>query len=125
MTLHNTLWRNLAIVGLVAAALTAAGEGGSQVTEILFLILRVAFLLALGWLALDGLAPEPRHVPADAACARRRCSTARSSGSSLLVVTADLWASSSPLASLVFFAALGGCGYLLYRGWQESRRYYY
>ena len=43
----------------------------------------------------------------------------------LLVVTADLWASSSPLASLVFFAALAGCGYMLYRGWQESRRYYY
>ena len=51
MTLHNTLWRNLAIVGLIAAALTAAGEAGGRVTEILFLILRVAFLIALGWLA--------------------------------------------------------------------------
>ena len=31
----------------------------------------------------------------------------------------------SPLAALIFFAALGGCAYMLYRGWQESRRYYY
>ena len=66
VTLRSTLWRNLAIVGLVAAALTAAGEGGSEVTGILFLILRVAFLVALAWLALDGLAAEPRHVPAHA-----------------------------------------------------------
>ena len=51
--------------------------------------------------------------------------TARSSGIVLLIVTADLWAGSSPLAALLFFAALGGCGYMLYRCWQESRRYYY
>lgn len=43
----------------------------------------------------------------------------------LLVVTADLWAGSSPLAAVAFFVALGGCGYVLYRCWQESRRYYY
>ena len=41
MSLRDTLWRNLAIVALVAAGLTAAGEGGSEVTGILFLILRV------------------------------------------------------------------------------------
>ena len=124
MTLHNTLWRNLAIVGLIAAALTAAGEGGSRVTEILFLILRVAFLIALGWLAWTvwrqnrgtfRLMPLRSQVMLYGSVV----------GLVLLIVTADLWASSSPLASLVFFLALGGCGYLLYRGWQESRRYYY
>ncbi len=124
MTLHSTLWRNLAIIGLVAAALTAAGEAGSEVTDILFLILRVAFLLALGYIAWTvwrqnrgtfRLMPMRSQVMLYGSVA----------GIVLLVVTADLWASSSPLASLLFFAALAACGYLLYRGWQESRRYYY
>ena len=43
----------------------------------------------------------------------------------LLIVTADLWASSSAPAALLFFGALFGCGYVLYRCWQESRRYFY
>ena len=124
MTLHGTLWRNLAIIGLVAAALTAAGEAGSEVTGILFLILRIAFLLALGWLAWTvwrqnrgtfRLMPIRSQVMLYGSVV----------GIVLLVATADLWASSSPLASLLFFAALAACGYLLYRGWQESRRYYY
>jgi hypothetical protein len=124
VTLRNTLWRNLAIVGLIAAALTAAGEAGSEVTGIIFLVVRVAFLLALGWIAWTvwrqnrgtfRLMPIRSQVMLYGSVI----------GIVLLVVTADLWASSSPLASLVFFAALAGCGYLLYRGWQESRRYYY
>jgi len=121
---HNTLLRNLAIIGLVAAVLTAAGEGGSQVTSILFLILRIAFLIALAGLAWTVWRQNRgtfRLMPVR--------SQAMLYGSVLglvvLIVSADLWAGSSPLASLVFFAALAGCGYLLYRGWQESRRYYY
>ena len=124
MTLHGTLWRNLAIIGVVAAALTAAGEAGSEVTGIIFLVIRVAFLLALGWLAWTVWRQNRgtfRLMPV-----RSQAMLYGSViGIVLLVVTADLWASSSPLASLVFFAALAGCGYLLYRGWQESRRYYY
>ena len=124
MTLRDPLWRNLGIVALVAAALTAAGEGGSQVTNILFLVLRIAFLLALAALALTvwrqnrgtfGLMPRRTQVMLYGSVA----------GIVLLIVTADLWASESPLAALVFFAALAGFGYLLYRCWQESRRYYY
>ena len=124
MTLHGTLWRNLAIIGLVAAALTAAGEAGSEATRIIFLVIRIAFLLALGWLAWTVWRQNRgtfRLMPV-----RSQAMLYGSViGIVLLVVTADLWASSSPLASLVFFAALAGCGYMLYRGWQESRRYYY
>jgi hypothetical protein len=124
VTLRNPLWRNLAIIAVIAAALTAAGEGGSQVTGILFLILRVAFLVALAGLAWTvwrqnrgtfRLMPLRSQVMLYGSVA----------GIVVLVVTADLWASSSPLAALLFFAALGGCVYLLYRCWQESRRYYY
>ena len=51
MSLRDPLWRNLASSALVAAALTAAGEAGSEVTVILFLIVRVRFLVALAGLA--------------------------------------------------------------------------
>ena len=124
MTLHGTLWRNLAIIALVAAALTAAGEAGSEVTGILFLILRIGFLLALGWLAWT-VWRQNRGTFRLMPMRSQMVLYGSVVGLVLLVVTADLWASSSPLASLLFFAALAACGYLLYRGWQESRRYYY
>jgi hypothetical protein len=122
--LHNTLVRNLGIVALVAAGLTALGEAGSEITSLLFLILRIAFLVALAGLAISiwrqnrgtfGLMPARSKAMLYGGVI----------GIVLLVVTADLWAGRSPLAALVFFVALGGCGYLCYRGWQESRRYYY
>ena len=124
MILHNTLVRNLGIVALIAAGLTALGEAGSEITSLLFLILRIAFLIALAGLAISiwrqnrgtfGLMPARSKAMLYGGVI----------GIVLLVVTADLWAGRSPLAALVFFVALGGCGYLSYRGWQESRRYYY
>jgi hypothetical protein len=121
---HNTLLRNLIIVGLIAAVLTAAGEGGSQVTSILFLILRIAFLIALGWLGWT-VWRQNRGTFRLMPLRSQLLLYASAIGIVVLVVTADLWASSSPLASLLFFAALIACGYGLYRGWQESRRYYY
>ena len=124
MTLHGTLWRNLAIIGVVAAALTAAGEAGSEVTGIIFLVIRVAFLLALGYLAWT-VGRQNRGTFRLMPVRSQAMLYGSVIGIVLLVVTADLWASSSPLASLVFFAALAGCGYMLYRGWQESRRYSY
>jgi len=124
VSLRDPLWRNLGIVALVAALLTAAGQGGSEVTGFLFLVFRVLFLLALAGLALTvwrqnrgtfGLMPLRTRILLYGSV----------TGIVLLVVTADLWASSSPLAALLFFAVLGGLGYILYRCWQESRRYYY
>jgi hypothetical protein len=122
--LRNTLVRNLAAVALVAVGLTALGQAGSQITSLLFLVLRIVFLVVLAGLALSiwrqnrgtfGLMPARSKAMLYGGVA----------GIVLLVVTADLWAGSSPLAALLFFAALAGCGYLSYRGWQESRRYYY
>jgi glucan phosphoethanolaminetransferase (alkaline phosphatase superfamily) len=121
---HNTLLRNLVIVGLIAAVLTAAGEGGSQVTSILFLILRIAFLVVLGWLGWT-VWRQNRGTFRLMPLRSQLLLYGSAVGIVVLVATADLWASSSPLASLLFFAALAGCGYGLYRGWQESRRYYY
>ena len=66
MTLHSTLWRNLAIIGLVAAALTAAGEAGSQVTDDPLPDPPRGVPDRARLARLDGLAPEPRHVPAHA-----------------------------------------------------------
>ena len=125
MSLRDPLWRNLGIVALVAAALTAAGEGGSEVTGILFLIFRVLFLLALAGLALTvwrqnrgtfGLMPLRSRILLYGSVI----------GIVLLIVTAR------PLGELVArpprccsSPCSAGLGYVLYRCWQESRRYYY
>src|SRR4029079_5656017 len=50
VTLRHPLWRNLGIVVGVSAALTAAGQGG-RVAGILFLVLRILFLLVLAGIA--------------------------------------------------------------------------
>jgi hypothetical protein len=122
VTLRDPLWRNLGIVAVIAALLTGAGQGG-RVAGILFLILRILFLL-LASIAFTvwrqnrgtfGLMPLRSRVLLYGSAI----------GIVLLVATGDLWASSSALAALVFFAALFGLGYVLYRCWQESRRYFY
>jgi hypothetical protein len=123
VTLRDPLWRNLGIVAVVSAVLTAAGQGG-RVAGILFLVLRVVFLVVLASIAFTvwrqnrgtfGLMPLRSRVLLYGSAI----------GLVVLIATADLWAGSSALASLVFFAALFGLGYVLYRCWQESRRYFY
>lgn len=123
MTLRDPLWRNLGIIAVVSALLTAVGQGG-RVAGILFLVLRVLFLLVLATIAVTvwrqnrgtfGLMPLRSRVLLYGSAI----------GLVLLIATADFWAGSSALASLVFFAALFGLGYVLYRCWQESRRYFY
>jgi hypothetical protein len=123
VTLRDPLWRNLGIVAVVSALLTAVGQGG-RVAGILFLVLRVLFLLVLATIAVTvwrqnrgtfGLMPLRSRVLLYGSAI----------GLVLLIATADFWAGSSALASLVFFAALFGLGYVLYRCWQESRRYFY
>ena len=124
MILRNPLVRNLGIVALVAAGLTALGQAGSDITGALFLVLRIVFLVVLAGLALS-IWRQNRGTFGLMPLRSRAMLYGSVIGIVLLVVTADLWAGSSPLAALIFFAALGGCAYLLYRGWQESRRYYY
>lgn len=123
MTLRDPLWRNLGILAVIAALLTAAGQGG-RVGGIVFVILRVLFLLVLVAVAFSvwrqnrgtfGLMPLRSRILLYGSAI----------GLVLLIATADLWASSSAPAALLFFAALFGCGYVLYRCWQESRRYFY
>ena len=123
MTLRDPLWRNLGILAVVSALLTAAGQGG-RVAGILLLILRVLFLLVLVGIAFSvwrqnrgtfGLMPLRSRILLYGSAI----------GLVLLIATADLWASSSAPAALLFFALLFGCGYVLYRCWQESRRYFY
>ncbi len=123
MRLRDPLWRNLAIVAVLSALLTAAGQGG-RVGGIVFIVLRVVFLLVLATIAVTvwrqnrgtfGLMPLRSRVLLYGSAI----------GLVLLIATGDLWAGSSALASLVFFAALFGLGYVLYRCWQESRRYFY
>ena len=123
MTLRDPLWRNLGIVAVISAALTAAGQGG-RVAGILFLILRVLFLLVLAGIAVTvwrqnrgtfGLMPLRSRILLYGSAI----------GIVLLIATGDLWAGSSAAAALLFVVVLFGLGYVLYRCWQESRRYFY
>ena len=123
MTIRDPLWRNLGIVAVISAVLTGAGQGG-RVAGILFLVLRVLFLLVLAGIAVTvwrqnrgtfGLMPLRSRVLLYGSAI----------GLVLLIATGDLWAGSSALAALLFFAGLFGLGYVLYRCWQESRRYFY
>jgi hypothetical protein len=41
-----------------------------------------------------------------------------------VIATSSLWVSNL-LTSLVFFALVGGLGYVIWRIWEESRRFYY
>jgi hypothetical protein len=123
VTLRDPLWRNLGIIAVVAAALTAAGQGG-RVAGIVFIILRVLFLLVLAGIAV-AVWRQNRGTFGLMPLRSRLLLYGSAVGLVLLIATADLWAASSALAALLFFALLFGCGYVLYRCWQESRRYFY
>jgi hypothetical protein len=123
VTLRDPLWRNLGIIAVVAAALTAAGQGG-RVAGIVFIILRVLFLLVLAGIAV-AVWRQNRGTFGLMPLRSRLLLYGSAVGLVLLIATADLWAVSSALAALLFFALLFGCGYVLYRCWQESRRYFY
>jgi hypothetical protein len=42
----------------------------------------------------------------------------------VVIATSSLWVSDL-VTSLLFFALIGGLGYVIWRIWEESRRYYY
>jgi hypothetical protein len=123
VTIRDPLWRNLGIIAVVSALLTAAGQGG-RVAGILFLILRVLFLLVLAGIAVT-VWRQNRGTFGLMPLRSRLLLYGSAIGIVLLIATGDLWAGSSAAAALLFFVVLFGLGYILYRCWQESRRYFY
>ena len=117
------LVRNLAILALLAGAVTAAGRVGGLVLAILIGLAKLAFLVALGMVAYSVW--RQNRGTFQLMSARLRLLLY---GSVLLLVavvlTADFWVSSF-LTAVAFFVVIGGLGFVIYRVWEESRRYYY
>ena len=124
MRLHiSPFVRNLGIVAVAAALVTAGGELTSRALSIAFAIVNVAFLIGLGWFALT-VYRENRGTFSLMAPHLRLALYGSAIGLVIVVLTAPLWVTSFATAVL-FFALIAIFGYIIYRVWGESRRYYY
>jgi hypothetical protein len=117
------LARNLGIVALAAAVVTALGSYGSGALSLLFAVANIAFLVALGWFAYVTWR-ENRGTFGLMPTGKRYLLYASVVALALLLASGPFWVHGFALAVL-FFAAIGGLGFLVWWLWQESRRYYY
>jgi FtsH-binding integral membrane protein len=115
--------RNLLILAVVAAAVTAIGRTSSQVLSALYLIASLALIVGLVALAYR-VWKENRGTFSLMSTRLRLALYGSVLGLVVVIATSSLWVSGL-LTSLLFFALVGGLGYVIWRVWEESRRYYY
>jgi FtsH-binding integral membrane protein len=115
--------RNLLILAVVAAAVTAIGRTSSQVLSVLYLIASLALIVGLVALAYR-VWKENRGTFSLMSTRLRLALYGSVLGLVVVIATSSLWVSGL-LTSLLFFALVGGLGYVIWRVWEESRRYYY
>jgi hypothetical protein len=115
--------RNLLILAVVAAAVTAIGRTSARVLSALYLL--ASFALIVGLVALAYRVWRENRGTFSLMSTRLRLALYGSVlGLVVVIATSSLWVSDL-LTSLVFFALVGGLGYVIWRIWEESRRYYY
>ena len=117
------LWRNLAILAVIAAAITATGEASARVLTAILVLANLALFGAMLYFGytiwrqnrgtFDLMEPRLRY-------GLYGCCIALA----LVVLSAPLWVRGFA-SSALFFLLLGGLGFAIWRLWQESRRYYY
>ena len=117
------LVRNLGIIAVIALALALAGGTSGRVFDVLFLILNIAFAVALLYFGIT-LYRRNRGTFDLMPASRRYALYACAGALLLLILTSWAWVS-TPLAALAFFGLVGGLGYAVWWLWQDSRRYYY
>ena len=117
------LARNLALLAVVAAVLTALGQFGANVLGLLLLLLNAALLVGICYF---GYTLWRANRGTISLMDDRLKITLYVSVAALvvLVLSSFFWVNSG-LSALVFFVLLGALGYVIYRVWEESRRYYY
>jgi hypothetical protein len=115
--------RNLLILAVVAAAVTAIGRTSSQVLSALYLIASLALIVGLVALAYR-VWKENRGTFSLMSTRLRLALYGSVLGLVVVIATSSLWVSGL-LTSLLFFALVGGLAYVIWRVWEESRRYYY
>ncbi|MBW3593230.1 MAG: hypothetical protein KY396_06020 [Actinobacteria bacterium] len=123
----NPTVRGFAIIVLVAAAITASGTAGALGLEIVFLVLRVVFVVVIAivlfrlWRAnrerIAEWQPRSRLVFYGAAALALVAAVA-------LFAPFVAWPA-TPLESLVFFGVLAACGYAMWRVWRDEHTYAY
>jgi FtsH-binding integral membrane protein len=115
--------RNLLILCVVAAGVTAIGRTSARVLSALYLVASLA--LIVGLVALAYRVWRENRGTFSLMSTRLRLALYGSVIALVVVIaTSSLWVSNL-LTSLVFFALVGGLGYVIWRIWEESRRYYY
>jgi hypothetical protein len=115
--------RNLGIIAVVAAAITAIGHTSQRVLSALYTIASLALILGLLLLAYR-VWKENRGTFSLMSTKLRLALYGSVAALVVVIATSSLWVSGL-LTSLLFFGLLGGLGYVIWRVWEESRRYYY
>lgn len=115
--------RNLLVVAVVAGLVTAIGRTSQRVLSALYLV--ASFALIVGLVALAYRVWKENRGTFSLMSTRLRLALYGSVlGLVVVIATSSLWVSDL-LTSLLFFALVGGLGYVIWRVWEESRRYYY
>jgi FtsH-binding integral membrane protein len=115
--------RNLLILAVVAGLVTAIGRTSQRVLSALYLV--ASFALIVGLVALAYRVWKENRGTFSLMSTRLRLALYGSVlGLVVVIATSSLWVSGL-LTSLLFFALVGGLGYVIWRVWEESRRYYY
>jgi hypothetical protein len=123
----NPTVRGFAIIVAVAAAITASGTAGALGIAIVFLVLRIAFIVVVA-IVLFRLWRRNRERIAEW---QRRSQLVFYGAAALAVV--NVVASFAPyvswpttgLESLVFFGVLAACAYAMWRVWRDEHTYGY
>ena len=115
--------RNLLILAVVAAGVTAIGRTSERVLSALYLVASLALIVGLIALAYR-VWRENRGTFSLMSTRLRLALYGSVLGLVLVIATSSLWVSSL-LTSILFFVLIGGLGYVIWRVWEESRRYYY
>jgi FtsH-binding integral membrane protein len=115
--------RNLAILCVVAAGVTAIGRTSSRVLSALYLVASLALIVGLALLAYR-VWRENRGTFSLMSTRLRLMLYGSVLGLVIVIATSSLWVTDL-LTSVLFFGLIGGLGYVIWRVWEESRRYYY
>jgi hypothetical protein len=115
--------RNLAILCVVAAGVTPIGRTSSRVLSALYLVASLALIVGLALLAYR-VWRENRGTFSLMSTRLRLMLYGSVLGLVIVIATSSLWVTDL-LTSVLFFGLIGGLGYVIWRVWEESRRYYY
>jgi hypothetical protein len=123
----NPTLRGFAIIALIAAVIVASGSAGDIGLGIVFLVLRIAFIVVIA-IALFTLWRRNREQISTWPTRSRAVFYGAAALALVNVIAAFAPGFAWPtggLEALVFFAVLAACGYTMWRVWREEHTYGY